>query len=36
MWVPIGQVPALKEKKKGETCAIILPTWLAKNKKLTK
>ena len=36
MWVPIGQVPTLKEKKKGETCAIILPTWLAKNKNLTK
>tara|TARA_B100000214_G_C23932794_1_gene611641 strand:- start:837 stop:1469 length:633 start_codon:yes stop_codon:yes gene_type:complete len=35
MWVPIGQVPDLREKKKGETCAIILPTWLAKNKKLT-
>jgi hypothetical protein len=35
MWIPIGQVPDLREKKKGETCAIILPTWLAKNKKLT-
>ena len=34
MWIPIGQVPDLKEKKKGDTCAIILPTWLAKNKKI--
>ena len=36
MWIPIGQVPALRDKRKGETCAVVLPTWLAKNKRIEK